>query len=94
MDGVALITGVFTVFFEIAYQSYLPALIPRADLVEGNSKLEVSRSVAQVAGPAIAGLLLQIVAAARAILIDAASFAVSAVAGPVRLRQEPVGATT
>jgi hypothetical protein len=59
-------------------------LIPRADLVEGNSKLEVSRSVAQVAGPAIAGLLLQIVAAARAILIDAASFAVSAVAGPVR----------
>jgi hypothetical protein len=61
------------VFFEIANQGYLPALIPRADLVEGNSKLEVSRSVAQVAGPAIAGLLLP---AARAILIDAASIRV------------------
>ena len=87
-----LITGVFTVFFEIAYQSYLPALIPRADLVEGNSKLEVSRSVAQVAGPAIAGLLLQIVAAARAILIDAASFAVSAVSLIAIRRPEPAPA--
>src|SRR2546426_761465 len=37
---VALITGVGTVFFDVAYQSYLPALISRADLVEGNTKLQ------------------------------------------------------
>jgi len=89
---VALLTGVFTVFFEIAYQSYLPALIPRPKLIEGNSKLEVSRSVAQVAGPAIAGLLLQIMAAARAIAVDAASFAVSVLSLWAIRRPEPAPA--
>jgi len=89
---VALVTGVFTVFFEIAYQSYLPALIPRPKLVEGNSKLEVSRSVAQVAGPAIAGLLLQVMAAARAIAVDAASFGVSVLSLWAIRRREPAPA--
>jgi MFS family permease len=76
---VGVVVGVFNVFFGISYQSYLPALIDRADLVEGNSKLEVSRSTAQLAGPAIAGFAIQAVGAARAIYIDAASFLVSAV---------------
>jgi MFS family permease len=76
---VGLVVGVFNVFFGISYQSYLPALISRADLVEGNSKLEVSRSTAQLAGPAIAGIAIQAIGAARAIYIDAASFLVSAV---------------
>jgi MFS family permease len=75
---VGLVVGVFNVFFGISYQSYLPALIARADLVEGNSKLEVSRSTAQLAGPAIAGVAIQAIGAARAIYIDAASFLVSA----------------
>jgi MFS family permease len=75
---VGLVVGVFNVFFGISYQSYLPALIERADLVEGNSKLEVSRSTAQLAGPAIAGAAIQVIGAARAIYIDAASFLVSA----------------
>jgi MFS family permease len=75
---VGLVVGLFNVFFGISYQSYLPALIARADLVEGNSKLEVSRSTAQLAGPAIAGVAIQAIGAARAIYIDAASFAVSA----------------
>src|ERR1700694_5934802 len=61
---VALVTGVGTVFFDVAYQSYLPALIPRPDLVEGNTKLQVTGSVAQMAGPALAGLLVQLVGAA------------------------------
>jgi MFS family permease len=76
---VGVVVGVFNVFFGISYQSYLPALIDRADLVEGNSKLEVSRSTAQLAGPAIAGFAIQAVGAARAIYIDAASFLVSAI---------------
>jgi MFS family permease len=75
---IGLVVGVFNVFFGISYQSYLPALIDRADLVEGNSKLEVSRSTAQLAGPAIAGAAIQAIGAARAIYIDAASFLVSA----------------
>jgi MFS family permease len=77
MYVVALITGVGTVFFDVAYQSYLPALIQRADLVEGNTKLQVTGSVAQMAGPALAGLLIQLVGPARAVAADAASFLVS-----------------
>src|SRR3989454_6534603 len=54
---VALLAGVFTVFFDVSYQSYLPALVDRPNLLEGNTKLEISRSTAQVSGPASAGLL-------------------------------------
>jgi MFS family permease len=86
---VGLVVGVFNVFFGISYQSYLPALIERADLVEGNSKLEVSRSTAQLAGPAIAGLAIQVIGAARAIYIDAASFLVSAVSLWIIRKPEP-----
>lgn len=75
---VAAVVGVFTVFFDVAYQSYLPSLIERTDLVEGNSKLETSQSAAQVAGPAIAGFLIQIVGAAEAIAADALAFLASA----------------
>jgi MFS family permease len=74
---VALVTGVGTVFFDVAYQSYLPALIPRPDLVEGNTKLQVTSSVAQMAGPALAGILIQLIGPARAVVVDAASFLVS-----------------
>ena len=74
---VALITGVGTVFFDVSYQSYLPAIISRSDLVEGNSKLQVTGSVAQMVGPALAGLLIQLLGAARAVAVDAASFFVS-----------------
>jgi MFS family permease len=74
---VALVTGVGTVFFDVAYQSYLPALIPRGDLVEGNTKLQVTGSAAQMAGPALAGFLIQLVGPARAVAADAASFLLS-----------------
>ena len=49
---VGFVTGIFTVFFDVAYQSYLPALVEREYLIEGNSKLEVTVSAGQVAGPA------------------------------------------
>jgi Na+/melibiose symporter-like transporter len=65
------------VFFDVAYQSYLPSLVDREQLVEGNSKLEVSRSGAQLGGPAIAGVLIELLRAPYAILADAISFLVS-----------------
>ena len=74
--AVALITGVGTVFFDVAYQSYLPALIPRTDLID-NTKLQVTSSVAQMAGPALGGFLIQLLGPARAVAADAASFLVS-----------------
>jgi MFS family permease len=70
--------GICTVFFDVAYQSYLPSLVDRERLVEGNAKLEVSRSGAQIAGPAMAGPLVQLLTAPVAVLVDAVSFAASA----------------
>ena len=75
---VAAVTGTATVFFDVAYQSYLPALVQRDQLVDGNGKLEVSRAVAQVAGPGITGVLLRVVSAPVLIALDAASFLLSA----------------
>jgi MFS family permease len=75
---VALLTGVSTVFFDVAYQSYLPALVDREALVEGNSKLQASESVSQIAGPGVGGLLIQVFTAPYAVLIDALSFLWSA----------------
>jgi MFS family permease len=76
--AVALITGVSTVFFDVAYQSYLPELIDRSALVEGNSKLQGSESVSQIAGPGLGGLLIQALTAPYAVLVDALSFVWSA----------------
>ena len=77
--AVALFTGVLTVFFDVAYQSYLPGLVGRDYLVEGNAKLEASRAVAQIAGPSVGGALVQWLTAPYAVLVDAASYLWSAV---------------
>jgi MFS family permease len=74
---VGFLFGCFTVFFDVAYQSYLPALVEADQLVEGNSKLEVSRSGANLAGPALAGGLIGLITAPYAILLDSISFFVS-----------------
>jgi MFS family permease len=75
---VALLSGMLTVCFDVAHMSLLPSLVPRENLVEGNSKLEVSRSIAMIAGPGIAGILVQLFTAAFAIIFDAVSFLGSA----------------
>src|SRR5919106_5433515 len=71
---VVFLTGVCTVFFDVAYQSYLPSLVERDQIIEGNSKLEISRSAAQVGGPGFAGALVEIFTAPYAVLVDAVSF--------------------
>ena len=76
---VGFITGCLTVFFDVAYQSYLPSLVERDQLVEGNSKLEITRSASQIAGPGLAGILIGVVRAPFAILLDALSFVISAI---------------
>ncbi|KOG49557.1 MFS transporter [Streptomyces decoyicus] len=75
---VALITGVATVFFDVAHQSFLPQLLPKDQLVSGNGALETIRSSAQVAGPGIGGGLVQVLGAALAIVADAAGYVLSA----------------
>ena len=74
----ALGIAAFSLFFDVADQSLLPTLVGRDQLVEGNSKLEMSRSAVAIVGPALAGVLIQLVTGPLAILFDAASFLVSA----------------
>jgi MFS family permease len=71
--------GIFTVFFDVAYQSYLPALIEREHLVDGNSKLQVTVGIAQVGGPSLAGVLIAAITAPYAIVVDSVSFVISSV---------------
>ena len=87
---VALLTGVCTVFFDVAYQSYLPHLVGRENLVEGNSKLEAVRGVSQIGGPTLAGWLIQWLTAPVAIVVDAVSFLASAVYVGLIRKREPI----
>jgi Na+/melibiose symporter-like transporter len=75
---VALLVSVLSVVFDVAYRSFLPSLISRAELMEGNSKLQASAAAAEAAGFGVAGVLVQALSAPLAILVDAASFVVSA----------------
>jgi fucose permease len=70
---VAALTGLATVVFQVAYLSYVPALLDRDDLAEGNAKLQGSGAVAQVVGPGVGGLLVQAFRAPFALVVDAAS---------------------
>ncbi|UCE92370.1 MAG: MFS transporter [Methanobacteriota archaeon] len=78
MFGVAFLAGMFTAFFDIAYQAYLPVLVKRALLIDANSKLETSRASSQVAGPSIAGLVVDAIGAPFAVAANSASFLASA----------------
>jgi MFS family permease len=76
---VALLSSACTVFFDVAYQSYLPTLLDRDQLMDGNGKLGTSQSFAQVAGPGLGAGLVGVLGAARAMSGDALSYAVSAI---------------
>ncbi len=90
---VGFVVGVLTVFFDVAYQSYLPSLVAREQLQEGNAKLEVSRAGAQVVGPGLAGILIGVLRAPLAVVVDALSFLASALFLVLIRRPEPPPAT-
>ncbi len=71
--------GVLTVFFDVTYNSYIPLLVGRTQVIEANSKLETSRSVARIVGPGLAGVIVQLLTAPVALLFDAVSFVVSGI---------------
>ncbi len=94
--AVAIGMGALSLVFEIAYRSFLPAVVSRNQIVEGNSKLELARSGASVAGPSISGVLIQAITAPFVLLFGAAAFAISAVIyGLLRVAEpDPVPATS
>ncbi len=74
---VGFVNGTLTVFFDVADQSFLPAILESDDLVEGNSKLQVSGSAAQIVGQPLGGAMIGLLSAPTAVLLDAISFIAS-----------------
>lgn len=86
--AVALVHGVLTVFFDVAYVSFLPHLVGRDHLVEGNAKLSAVRSVTSISGPALAGPLVGWAGAPATLLAGSAGMALSgALAIRIRARE-------
>ncbi|WP_329053037.1 MFS transporter [Amycolatopsis sp. NBC_01488] len=75
---VVLGVGLLGVFFDIAHQTYLPRLVTREQLPEANARLQTNLSMAAVAGPGLAGLVIQALGNAVALAVDAVSYLFSA----------------
>jgi Na+/melibiose symporter-like transporter len=90
--AVMLAYSALDLFFDIAYRSYLPTLVEREDLLDANSKLTASASVAEAGGFALSGWLVEWLTAPFAILIDAVSFLASAIAIALIGKAEPTPA--
>ncbi len=90
---VGALVGAGTALFQITDNTYLPALIGRKSLAEGNAKLESTEAIAEITGPASAGWLISILGAPLAVVIDALSYVWSAVMlGQIRTREpKPAG---
>lgn len=85
------VVGTVAVFFDLAWLTMVSAVARREQLVDANSLLNASRSVSGVGGPAIAGVLIQILTAPIALLADAISYLASALfLTRVRVREPPV----
>ncbi|MEV8516353.1 MFS transporter [Dactylosporangium sp. NPDC051484] len=88
--GVLVFVGAtLTVVFDLAYQSYLPSLVGNHHLIDANGRLEGSRSFAQAAGPGLGGLLVGVLTAPIAIVVDAATYLISATTLLTVRRKEP-----
>src|SRR5579884_3341814 len=75
---VVFATGALSVLADVGFQAFLPSIVAPEQLVEGNSTLSSSDSLAEIGGPSLAGVLVQSITAPLAVLVDAVSFLVSA----------------
>lgn len=92
--AVAALTGAAAVLFNTAYPPFFVRLVPRSSYVDANSKLSISRSASYVAGPALAGALVQALTAPVAIVADALSFLASAaLVGSIPLDEPPTASS-
>lgn len=76
---VASVMSIFSVFFSVSYSTFVPLIVEREQLVEGNSKLNISQSIAQFVGPMLAGWLILIVSAVKSLIVDVFSYLFSAI---------------
>lgn len=74
---VAAVIGIATVFFDVAYTSFIPMLVARKHISAANSRLEASAQLARLAGPALGGVLLKVMSAPILLLADAVGYLIS-----------------
>jgi MFS family permease len=92
---VAALVGAASVLFDLADNAFLPGLVGPDQLMEGNSKLGVTDSTAEIGGPALAGLLFQGLTAPFAIAVNAATYLASALLlGGIRAAEPPPQASS
>lgn len=90
-----LAVGVLTQVFDLSYRSCLPTLVGRDQLLDSNGKLEASRSLAQSAGPLLAGVAIQALTAPVTLALDALSFLLAAICfAPIRAPEPAPGTRT
>ena len=76
--AVAFGVGACGVFFDVGALSVLPILVPPTRLAAANGAVEMSRALAQTSGPAIGGVLVRLLTAPVAVLVDSMSYLLSA----------------
>jgi MFS family permease len=74
----AVLLGAANVVFDVADHAYLPSLIDKADLTEGNARLSATEAVAEVGGPALTGVLVSLIAPPIAVGLNAVTYVASA----------------
>lgn len=87
---IAFCTGVCTVLFDLCWQSFVPVMVPKEDLIEANSKIAASAAAAEVGGPGIAGVLVQLLTAPLALFADSMSFLLSVLSLLLIRKPEPL----
>lgn len=92
--AVGFLMGTLTVFFDLAYQAYVPSLVNGDQLVDANSKLMASASAAEIGGPGLGGVLVSLISAPTALLADAASYLAAAFGVAIIRKREPLPGKT
>ncbi|MDA0632749.1 MFS transporter [Nonomuraea sp. MCN248] len=88
--AVAFLTGLLTAVFDVAYVVYLPSLVPKDQLVQANSRLEATYSIASIGGPGAGGLLVQWLTAPVSIVVNAVTYLAAAISvAAIRHREPP-----
>jgi MFS family permease len=87
---VQFLAGAVSICSEVALMAYLPALVRREQLVRANSQVQASGAAISIAGPGLAGVLVQVLSAPVVIIFDAASFVLSAACAALIRAPEPL----
>ncbi len=89
---IAFAVGIFTVLFDVCWIAFVPGIVSKDQLIEANSKVATSSAAAEVGGPGLAGVLVQLLTAPLALLADSLSYVVSVFSLLLIRHQEPAPA--